>query len=92
MQSTTILCKYFRHANVLTYFTYAETFVVNSYLFKYFRYAKGYDNTRLMALIMPKIAAKNFSPKFHCMYAHLYALLECSRLTLITQQTTVDII
>ena len=27
--------------NVLTYFTYVETFVVNAYLFKYFKYAKG---------------------------------------------------
>ena len=35
-----------------------------------------------MQVIMPKIAANFFSPKLHCMYAHLYALLECSRLTL----------
>jgi len=25
----------------LAYFTYAETFAVNAYLFKYFKYAKG---------------------------------------------------
>src|ERR1700734_3501126 len=33
-------------------------------------------------VIMPKIAAKNFSLKLHRMYAHLYALIECSQLTL----------
>ena len=33
-------------------------------------------------VIMPNIAAKIFGPKLHCMYAHLYALLECSQLTL----------
>ena len=33
-------------------------------------------------VIMPKIAAKIFSLKLHCMYTHWYALLECSRLTL----------
>ena len=35
-------------------------------------------------VIMPKVAVKNlnFSPKLHCMYAHLYVLLECSQLTL----------
>jgi hypothetical protein len=27
--------------NVLTYFTYVETFAVNTDLFKYFKYAKG---------------------------------------------------
>ena len=36
---TTILCKWL-HTNVLTNCTYAETFVVNAYLFKYFKYAK----------------------------------------------------
>jgi hypothetical protein len=33
-------------------------------------------------VIMPKIAAKNVSLKLHCMYAHLYALLEYSQSTL----------
>ena len=28
-------------ANVLTYFTYVETFVVNAYVFKYFENTKG---------------------------------------------------
>ena len=38
MQSTS---KYVACTNVLTYFTHVETFVVNTYLFKYFEYAKG---------------------------------------------------
>jgi len=29
------------HTNVLTYFTYVETFAVNAYLFKYFQYVKS---------------------------------------------------
>ena len=33
-------------------------------------------------VIMPKVAVKIFSPKLHCVYAHLCALLECSQLTL----------
>src|SRR6202022_2442025 len=41
MRSTHILCKYAAHANVLTYFTFELTYVVTTYLFKYFKYAKG---------------------------------------------------
>ena len=36
-----MLRKYVAHANVLTFFTYAETSAVNAYLFKYFKYVKG---------------------------------------------------
>ena len=36
-----ILRKYAAHANVLTYFTFELTYVVTTYLFKYFKYAKG---------------------------------------------------
>jgi hypothetical protein len=40
--ANTFVCqKYVAHANVWIYFTYAETFVVNAYYFKYFKYAKG---------------------------------------------------
>src|ERR1700738_3744829 len=41
MRSTHILRKYAAHANVLTYFTFELTYVVTTYLFKYFKYAKG---------------------------------------------------
>ena len=42
MRSTHILRKYAAHANVLTYFTFELTYVVTTYLFKYFKYAKGW--------------------------------------------------
>jgi hypothetical protein len=41
MRNTTILCKYVMHTNALTYFTFAVTYAVNEYLFKYFKYAKA---------------------------------------------------
>jgi hypothetical protein len=34
-------CKYVTHTYVLTYFTFAVTYVVNACLFKYFKYAKA---------------------------------------------------
>jgi len=41
MWNTTILHIYVMHANVLIYFTFAVTYVVNEYLFKCFKYVKA---------------------------------------------------
>jgi hypothetical protein len=40
MRTTNILRKYVAHTYALTYFTFAVTYAVNAYLFKYFKYAK----------------------------------------------------
>ena len=39
-QLSSILCKYVMHANALTYFTFAVTYAVNKYLFKYLNMLK----------------------------------------------------
>jgi hypothetical protein len=41
MQTANILHKYVVHTYVLTSFTFAVTYAVNAYLFKYFKSGKG---------------------------------------------------
>ena len=50
MQSTTILCKYVPHTNVLPNFAFVETFAAMTYLFKYIKYAKRIANSQVILI------------------------------------------